>query len=75
MKEYLERLKNPGTLIAVMTIVGSLLIQFRVNVDLDWLDTTTKLVCSLLVLLGVFNNPTTGGIDFPIIGKKDKPMK
>ena len=69
MKEYLQRFKNPGTIISIASIVGLLLAQFGVNVDQVWLDNTIKLVCSLCLVLGVMNNPTTGGVDLPVIGK------
>ena len=61
----IKRLKNPGTVIALVGMVGLLLNQFGVDVDLKWLDTTINLVCSICVLLGVMNNPNTEGIDNP----------
>lgn len=67
MRDYLERFKNPGTILSVTAVVGLLLMQFGVGVDLEWLDTTVKLVCSLCVLLGVMNNPTTPGLDLPVV--------
>lgn len=69
MKEYLQRFKNPGTIISIASIVGLLLAQFGVTVDQAWLDTTIKLVCSLCLVLGIMNNPTTGGVDLPISTK------
>lgn len=65
MTSYLERFKNPGTIISVVSLVGLLLIQFGVKIDLEWLDVTIKLVCSLGVALGILNNPTTPGVDIP----------
>ncbi|MPM43219.1 hypothetical protein SDC9_89892 [bioreactor metagenome] len=73
MKEYLKRLKNPGTILSVVSIVGLLLVQFGFKIDLVWLDTTGKLICSLGILIGIFNNPTTGGVDLPIVQKKETP--
>ncbi len=69
MKEYLQRFKNPGTIISIASIIGLLLAQFGVDVDQVWLDNTIKLVCSLCLVLGVMNNPTTGGLDLPVISK------
>lgn len=68
MREYLKRFRNTGTTISIVGLVGLLLVQFEIKIDLNWLDTTTKLVCSLLVVLGICNNPTTIGLDLP---KKD----
>lgn len=65
MKEYLDRIKNPGTILSIVSLVGLLLLQFGFEVDMEWLNTTAKLACSLGVILGVLNNPTTGGIDIP----------
>lgn len=65
MKEFLQRFKNPGTVISLVGLVGLLLIQFGVDIDMEWLDTTTKLACSICIVLGVMNNPETPGIDMP----------
>lgn len=65
MKEYLKRFTNTGTIMSIISIIGLLLIQFGVDVDMAWLENTIKLVCSLGVVMGVLNNPTTPGIDIP----------
>lgn len=65
MLNYLKRFRNPGTILSIISLVGLLLIQFGIKIDLQWLDNTTKLFCSLGVLIGVLNNPTTTGIDLP----------
>ena len=75
MKEYLRRLKNPGTILSIVSIVGLLLVQFGFKIDLEWLDTTAKLSCSLGILIGILNNPTTGGVDLPISQNKEIPEK
>lgn len=66
MLNYLKRFKNVGTIVSLVGLVGLLLVQFGVNIDLNWLDTTVKIVCSILVLLGICNNPNTNGIDLPV---------
>ena len=66
MKEYLNRFKNPGTIISVISVMGLLLTQFGFDVDLVWLDETVKLICSLGIVLGAMNNPTTNGVDLPL---------
>lgn len=63
--EYLKRFKNPATIIALVGAVGLLLNQFGLGVDLDWLDATTKIFCTILIILGVVNNPDSTGIDLP----------
>lgn len=65
MKEYFERFKNPGTVISVVSLMALIAIQFGASIDLEWLDTTVKLVCSLGIVMGVMNNPTTPGVDLP----------
>ena len=70
MSNYLKRFKNAGTIISLAGLVGLLLTQFGIKIDLEWLDTTVKIVCSILVLLGVCNNPHTPGVDLP--GKTNK---
>lgn len=70
MKEYLKRFQNVGTIISIVSLVGLLLVQFGYKIDLEWLDVTIKLICSLGVALGLLNNPTTPGLDLP--GKEVK---
>lgn len=65
MRNLLERLKNPGTLVAIVSLVGLLLVQFGIEVDLVWLDETIKIVCALGIAIGVINNPESPGIDNP----------
>ena len=65
MKEYLKRFTNTGTIMSIISIIGLILMQFGVDVDMAWLENTIKLVCSLGVVLGILNNPTTPGIDVP----------
>lgn len=61
----IKKLTNPGTVIALVGMVGLLLNQLGLEVDLKWLDTTINLVCSICVLLGIMNNPETKGVDNP----------
>lgn len=65
MKKYLERLKNAGTIVSIVSMIGLLLVQFGVNIDLKWLSDTINMVCSIGVLIGILNNPTTTGVDLP----------
>jgi len=61
----MNKFKNVGTIMALVGMVGMLLMQFGIKVDIQWLDQTANLVCGILVLLGVMNNPTTKGMDNP----------
>jgi uncharacterized membrane protein len=46
-------------------LIGLLLIQFGIAVDMEWLKNTANIVCSILVILGICNNPETSGLDLP----------
>ena len=72
MKEYLKRFQNTGTIIALVAAIGLVLQQFGVKVDMEWLNNTVTAICAVLVILGIANNPTTGGIDIPTGIKQDK---
>lgn len=74
-KQWLQRFSNVGTIISVVGLVGLLLIQFGVKIDMTWLENTIKLICSLLVVLGICNNPDTNGMDLPSGFKKDEGDK
>ncbi len=63
---YLNRFKNVGTIIAMAGLVGMLLTQFGVDIDVEWLDTTIKIICNILIVLGICNNPDNKGLDIPI---------
>lgn len=72
MKEYLKRFQNTGTIIALVAAIGLVLQQFGVKIDMEWLNNTVTAICAVLVILGIANNPTTGGIDMPTGFKQDK---
>ncbi|MCE5221644.1 MAG: hypothetical protein LLF98_10380 [Clostridium sp.] len=72
MLNYLEKFKNTGTIISLVGFTGLLLNQFGVNVDLQWLNTTINIVCLILVVLGICNNPHTEGLDLPIAKTDEK---
>ena len=72
MKEYLKRFQNTGTIIALVAAIGLVLQQFGVKVDMEWLNNTVTAICAVLVILGIANNPTTGGIDMPTGIKQDQ---
>ncbi|GKX65847.1 hypothetical protein [Inconstantimicrobium mannanitabidum] len=65
MVEYLKRFQNVGTVVGLVGLVGSLLLQFGIKVDMPWLSETAQIICAILVVLGVMNNPQTTGLDLP----------
>lgn len=70
IKRYLKRFKNPGTLIALIGAIGVVFQQFGFKVDQVWLNSTITAICSVLVILGICNDPTTPGLDNPMMKKK-----
>lgn len=65
MKQWIKRFSNTGTLIALAGALGILAQQFGFEVDLIWVNETMTTICTILVILGIANNPTTKGIDTP----------
>ena len=61
MRKYLNRLKNPATIIG---LTGYLL-TIGFIIDNDTIMTVVQSICAICVLLGILNNPDTSGIDFP----------
>lgn len=68
--DYLERFKNTGTLMSLIGLLGMLFIQFGFDINIDWLNDTALIVCNILVILGICNNPTTKGLDLPNDARK-----
>ena len=57
MKSILNRLNNKGTIISLVALIVSLLMQFGFNIDSEKILGIVQTVCSILILLGVMNNP------------------
>ena len=72
LKNYLKRFQNVGTILAIVGAIGLILQQFGFKVDMEWLNNTATAICSLLVLLGIANNPQNSGIDLPMVKKTKK---
>lgn len=70
-KDILNRLKHPGTIIALVSLVTLILSTNGVNLNNDKIITTTKALCSIGIIVGALNEPTTVGLDLPFIPKKD----
>lgn len=58
MKSLLKRLNNKGTIISLAALIISLLVQFGLNIDSDKVLGIVQTICSILILLGVLNDPT-----------------
>ena len=57
MKSIINRLNNRGTIVSLVALVVSLLIQFGIDIDSEKILGIVQTVCSILILLGVMNNP------------------
>ena len=57
MKSIINRLNNRGTIISLVALVVSLLLQFGLDIDSEKVLGIVQTVCSILILLGVMNNP------------------
>ena len=58
IKSILIRLNNKGTIISLAALVVSLLCQFGLNIDSENVLGIINTICSILILLGVLNDPT-----------------
>lgn len=65
----LRRLKNPGTIITLTSLIILILITNGIEVDSDRIMTTVKAICSIGVILGILNNPETPGLDLPFLNR------
>ena len=57
MKSIINRLNNKGTIISLVALIVSLLMQFGMNIDSEKILGIVQTICSILILLGVMNNP------------------
>ena len=71
VKSLLTRLNNKGTLIALAGLIVSLLVQFGVDIDSEKVITIVQTICSILIILGVLNDPIEGVSGY-IPGVSDK---
>lgn len=58
LKSIITRLNNKGTIISLAALIVSLLCQFGLNIDSDKILGIVQTVCSILILLGLLNDPT-----------------
>ena len=71
MKSLLKRLNNKGTIISLAALIVSLLVQFGLNIDSDKVIGIVQTICSILIILGVLNDPTENSTGY-IPGVYDK---
>lgn len=71
VKSLLTRLNNKGTLIALAGLIVSLLVQFGVDIDSEKVISIVQTICSILIILGVLNDPIEGVSGY-IPGVSDK---
>ena len=65
MRKYLNRLKNPATIIGLTGYLLTILSSLGFIIDNDTIMTVVQSICAICVLLGILNNPDTSVIDFP----------
>lgn len=70
MGKYLERLKNPGTILAIVACTVNIAVLCGYVIDSDKVQLVVASLCTILTLLGITNNPTTPGLDLPYFDEK-----
>ena len=58
IKSILKRLNNKGTILSLSALVVSLFCQFGLNIDSEKILGIVQTICSILILLGLLNDPT-----------------
>jgi uncharacterized membrane protein len=61
----LERLKNPGTIITIVSAALLIASNCGLEVDNEAIMTCVKAACTIGITLGVLNDPSTPGLDLP----------
>ena len=77
-KSLVTRLNNKGTIVSLAALIVSLLCQFGLNIDSEKILTIVQTICSILILLGLLNDPTDStkgyipGISDKVVNKTEK---
>ena len=58
LKSILKRLNNKGTIVSLAALIVSLLCQFGLEIDSEKIVTIVQTICSILIILGLLNDPT-----------------
>ena len=78
LKSILKRLNNKGTIVSLAALIVSLLCQFGLNIDSEKILTIVQTICSILIILGLLNDPTETtkayipGISDKLVNKTEK---
>ena len=76
-KSLATRLNNKGTIVSLAALIVSLLCQFGLNIDSEKILTIVQTICSILIILGLLNDPTETtkayipGISDKLVNKED----
>ena len=77
LKSILKRLNNKGTIVSLAALIVSLLCQFGFKIDSEKVLTIVQTICSILIILGLLNDPTETtkayipGISDKLVSKED----
>ena len=77
LKSILKRLNNKGTIVSLAALIVSLLCQFGITIDSEKILTIVQTICSILIILGLLNDPTETtkayipGISDKLVNKED----
>ena len=77
LKSILKRLNNKGTIVSLAALIVSLLCQFGLKIDSEKVLTIVQTICSILIILGLLNDPTETtkayipGISDKLVNKED----
>ena len=77
-KSLVTRLNNKGTIVSLAALIVSLLCQFGLNIDTKKIITIIQTICSILIILGLLNDPTDStkgyipGVSDKLVNKEDK---
>ncbi|MDY6153764.1 MAG: phage holin [Terrisporobacter sp.] len=78
LKSILKRLNNKGTIVSLAALIVSLLCQFGLNIDSEKILTIVQTICSILIILGLLNDPTDStkgyipGVSDKLVNKTEK---
>ena len=77
-KSLVTRLNNKGTIVSLAALIVSLLCQFGLEIDSEKVLTIVQTICSILIILGLLNDPTETtkayipGISDKLVNKGDE---
>ena len=77
-KSLVTRLNNKGTIVSLAALIVSLLCQFGFTIDSEKILTIVQTICSILIILGLLNDPTDStkgyipGVSDKLVNKTEK---